>query len=47
MYLIKIQTNNSHGCWWKSLLDGDPGRTRVRENATKFASWLLHWGIMR
>lgn len=37
MYLIKIKTNNGHECWWKSLAEGDPGRTRKKENATQFA----------
>lgn len=36
MYLIKIKTNNWHECWWKSFYEGDPGRTRIRKNATKF-----------
>lgn len=36
MYLIKIKTHNDHGCWWRALLEGDPGRTLIRENATKF-----------
>lgn len=37
MYIIKIKTDHGHGCWWKSLAEGDPGRTRKKENATRFA----------
>lgn len=36
MYLIKIKSNNSNDGWWKALLEGDPGITLIRENATKF-----------
>lgn len=37
MWYIKIKTSNSP-CWYNQQIDGDPGRTIIKENATRFCT---------
>ena len=39
MFIIRIETNNNHRCWYKADVEGDPGRTLNIGDATKFNLW--------